>query len=239
VIQRQKRNLGKPRLPIHTPPSTTTVPKGSEFMNGDRSRLQYFLQGLVVKVRFTRQLSSAEIETRLSNYKALSPDSNQVTGSYDKVQVRLVQLELSGVWMNTTSKCIGGCGKGWVCVIPVVGVRYSCGGCGLYMERLRMWRVYLLGVFFVFVLFVFSFHWVGVVFTVEDGCDFYSVRCNSGMGSGCPPKSADTPSTQALSYNSLLFAMQRIKSFCILKNYFASVGEPSTPLGRYWPVVYK
>ena len=64
-----------------------------------------------MKVRFTRQLSPAEIETRLNNYKSLAPYSSQVTGSYDKVQVRLVQLELSGVWMNTTAKCLGGCGR--------------------------------------------------------------------------------------------------------------------------------
>ena len=68
-------------------------------MNGDKKRQQDFLQGMVMKIRFIKRLTAAELDKKLNGSSAL--------GSYDKVQVKLTQLELSNVRMVASSKFIG------------------------------------------------------------------------------------------------------------------------------------
>ncbi len=100
-MQRQKYNIGRPKS------YSGSTSKGSGYMNGDRSRQQDFLQGLIMKIRFTKRLRQEELEKIHGSGKDRTPDSNSVINLFDKVQIKLTQLELNSVRVMVNSKCIG------------------------------------------------------------------------------------------------------------------------------------
>lgn len=71
------------------------------FVNGEKNRQHDFVQGMVIKIRFTKRLTVDDLD------KSLFPDGKVLFSSCDKIQIKLAQLELNSIRLVANSKSIG------------------------------------------------------------------------------------------------------------------------------------
>ena len=72
----------------------------SSFMDGDKNRLQDFLQGMVMMMRFTKRLTLEDLN------KNVYSEGKVMFSSCDQIQIKLIQLELNSVRI-TANNLIG------------------------------------------------------------------------------------------------------------------------------------